>query len=45
VDVINSGSLVYVTLDGLPSGMSVNVFRRFSGISVACIKKYERKIV
>jgi len=45
VDVINSGSLEYVTLDGLPSGMSVNVFRRFSGISVAYIKKYERKIV
>ena len=38
MDVINSGSLEYLTLDGLLNGMSVNVFRRFSGISVLILR-------
>ena len=45
MDVIDSRSLEYATLDGLLNGMSVNVFRCFSGIFVAYIRKYERKIV
>jgi len=34
-------SLEYVTLDGLLSEMSVNVFRYFSDIFVVYIKKHE----